>query len=124
MLLILLSANGFLRAQSVEDTLIYEEVEEEAVFSYGRSALLKYISTHLELPETFHETSQGKILISFVVEKDGSLSHLMLQRGTDNLDHDAKMLQMISAMPPWTPAKIGGKSVRCSYSLPIYICFK
>lgn len=124
-LLIFLSANSFLRAQagSPADTIVYEDVDEDAEFPGGKGAILKYLSANLQFPEALYEEFPGKIFASFIVEKDGKISNVTTPRSSGDVALDREIIRMISAMPPWTPARIGGKPIRYRYSLPVYICF-
>lgn len=61
---------------------------------------------------------QGRVIVSFIIEKDGSVSNVELLSGVDLL-LDAEALRVVKAMPSWTPGKINGKPVRTQYALPI-----
>ena len=61
---------------------------------------------------------QGRVFLAFVVEKDGSITNVRVERGVSiDLDREAK--RVVSLMPNWIPAESGGKFVRCRARLPI-----
>lgn len=79
----------------------------------------KWIGKNVKYPVLAMENGiQGKVLIQFVVEKDGSISNIKVVRRVDPaLDKEA--IRVISEMPKWKPGKQRGKPVRVSYTLPI-----
>jgi len=61
---------------------------------------------------------QGKVYVSFIVEKDGRITNIEIQRGvSDDLNKEAK--RVVRNMPDWTPGESSGKRVRTKCSLPI-----
>lgn len=106
-----------------------EEEQEEQIFEFVESnpvppggsqeALLKWIARNLQYPEIAAENGvQGKVIVQFVVEKDGSISKATVVRGVDaSLDKEA--LRVVNKMDKWQPGKQGGKPVRVKYTLPI-----
>lgn len=69
-------------------------------------------------PVAIQNNIQGRVVVSFIIEKDGSVSNVELKYGVDPL-LDAEALRVVKAMPSWTPGKINGKPVRTLYALPI-----
>ena len=61
---------------------------------------------------------QGKVWVSFIIEKDGKVSDITIERGVDKLLDD-ESLRVVNMLPKMIPAKVGGRSVRMRYSLPI-----
>ena len=61
---------------------------------------------------------EGRVVVKFLVEKDGRLSHLKVVRSVSPL-LDAEALRVIKAMPNWTPGRYEGKPVRVKYNVPI-----
>lgn len=107
--------------QEVEqEEQIFEFVESNPVPPGGsQEALLKWIGRTLQYPEIAAENGvQGKVIVQFVVEKDGSITKATVVRGVDaSLDKEA--LRVINKMDKWQPGKQGGKPVRVKYTLPI-----
>lgn len=102
-----------------EDDEIYVFVEQEATFPGGEEALKKYIDDNLQYPELARENNiSGVVVIRFVVEKDGSLTHLKILRDIGG-GCGKEALRMVQSMPKWNPAKQSGQVVRSEYTLPV-----
>jgi len=83
------------------------------------SAFRSYIARNLKYPEQAMDSKiQGTVYVQFVVEKDGSLSHITILRGVVPLI-DQEVVKVVKASPAWTPAKKKGVAVRVSYTIPI-----
>ena len=80
---------------------------------------MKYISSNIKYPTISQETgSQGKVIVQFVVDKDGTISNPEVVRGVDPyLDKEA--IRVISSMPKWTPGMQNGKKVRVKFTVPV-----
>lgn len=98
---------------------IFTIVEEMPEFEGGETALLKYISNAVKYPVIAQENGiQGRVICTFVVNKDGKVVDAQVVRGVDpSLDKEA--LRVINSMPPWKPGKQRGKPVRVKYTLPV-----
>ena len=98
---------------------VYDLVDEMPSFPGGPAGLMKWLSSHVQYPAIAIDICiQGTVIVSFIVEPDGSVSNAKLVRSVDaNLDREA--LRVVSEMPNWTPGKQGGNKVRVRYSLPI-----
>ena len=108
--------------QTVEEPedQIFEIVENPAVPPTGDiPSLLKWIANHIEYPQSALDNNiQGKVVLRFVVEKDGSIGDVVVARKVDPaLDKEA--VRVLKSMPKWTPGKQRGKSVRSYFTLPI-----
>lgn len=98
---------------------IYEFVKERPQFPGGNDALDKFIKNNLRYPVIAKENRiEGKVYVSFVVEKDGKLTDIKVMRGLGN-GCDEEAIRTINLMPKWTPGKQEGKNVRVRYVLPI-----
>jgi TonB family protein len=105
-------------ATSKEDT-VYQIVDEMPQFPGGENALMEYVSKNVVYPEEAKEKEiQGRVFISFVVEKDGSIGEVKVLRGIGG-GCDEESVRVISDMPRWKPGKQKGKAVRVSYQIPI-----
>ena len=108
-------------AIEVPDTLgkTYDAVEVMPEFPGGSAELLKYLSTHIKYPTMSQEMgSQGRVIVQFVVDKDGSITNPTVVRGVDAyLDKEA--IRVISGMPKWKPGVQNGKKVRVKYTVPV-----
>jgi len=107
----------------VEEVVIEEEIidfpDVEAGFPGGAAALQRWIGENVQYPQTSIEMNeQGKVYLSFVVEADGSISNIAVERGVSNdLDREAK--RVVRQMPRWSPGEAKGKKVRTRCRLPI-----
>ena len=101
------------------DMKIYEVVEEMPSFPGGMGALMSWLSQNIKYPvEAAENGVQGRVLIQFVVEKDGSISDVKVIQSVDpSLDKEAA--RVVSAMPKWTPGKQNGSAVRVKYTVPV-----
>ena len=101
------------------DEPAFEVVEEMPQFPGGMAALMEFLSKNISYPkEAFEANKQGRVLATFVIETDGSISEAKVVKSVDpSLDEEA--LRVINAMPNWTPGKQSGKVVRVKYTVPI-----
>ncbi len=103
---------------------VYEKVEQMPEFPGGQTALIEYIAQSVKYPsEASKKGTQGKVLVNFVVAKDGSVKNAKILQGVDPL-LDAEALRVISSMPDWVPGKQGGKDVNVQYTIPIKFALK
>lgn len=98
---------------------IFEVVESNPSFPGGDEALMKWLSKNLKYPASAQDAGiQGRVVVQFVVNKDGSIVEPKVVRNVDPaLDKEA--IRVVSAMPKWTPGKQRGKTVRVRYTLPV-----
>ncbi len=117
---------GVQSATSLVDTLdpVLSVVEIQPEYSGGMDALFKFLGSNIKYPKAAQKAkAEGTVYISFVVEKDGSLSTFEVKRGIkakkgDLLEKEA--LRVVKSMPKWNPGKdASNKTVRVSYILPI-----
>lgn len=98
---------------------VFFEVEEMPEFPGGQLALRTFIAQRIKYPFVAQENGiQGKIFVSFVVNKDGSVSNAQITRGVDP-SLNAEALRVVNSLPKWTPGKQGGKVVAVQYTIPI-----
>lgn len=103
-----------------EEEEIFEVVEESPSFKNGGYAgLMKYLHSEINYPTISQENGvQGKVIVQFVVNKDGSIVNAVIMRGVDPyLDKEA--LRVVNSMPKWNPGKQRGKPVRAKFTLPV-----
>ena len=126
------------------DDPIFDVTEEPAQYAGGQVALMQYLAQHIRYPKISAENGvQGRILVQFVIEKDGSLSNIKIFKGAQPAEdaitvtaqgtaaegnktpkeaYDAlniEAVRVIREMPKWIPAKQRGEAVRMRYTLPI-----
>ena len=107
------------KSATVNDSVVFEVVEEMPDFPGGQSALMEYLAKNIKYPATAHENGkQGRVIVSFVVKKDGSISDTKVVRGVDPyLDKEAE--RVITAMPNWKPGKQRGQAVNVRFTVPV-----
>ncbi len=102
-----------------DNTHVFFIVEDMPEFPGGDLALRKFIANSINYPVIAQENGiEGKVYVTFVVDKDGSVSDAKIVRGVDpSIDKEA--LRVVSNLPRWKPGKQRGKPVRVSYTVPI-----
>ena len=119
------------RKDTATDDKVYEVCEQMPIFEGGDAALLKYLRENLKYlrenlkypDKTKDRGVQGRLIIGFIVEKDGSLTDVKVLRPVD-IDLDAEVLRLVKGMPKWIPGRHNGQRVRVRYLLPIHICLQ
>ena len=102
-----------------EDTTIYNVVEVMPSYPGDMTECYMFVARHMHYPKEAEEKGiEGRVLIRFVVEKDGRLTNFEVIETPDPLLSD-EALRVLKQMPKWIPAKNKGKDVRCRYSMPI-----
>lgn len=98
---------------------IFDVVEENPEFPGGADELQKYLGSSIKYPDIAAENGiQGRVIVQFVVEKDGSTTAITIARGVDpSLDKEA--VRVVKEMPRWKPGKQRGKPVRTKFTLPV-----
>lgn len=97
------------------------EKSEDDKFLCFQSQVQKFIMKEFVYPEMAQTMGiQGKVWVSFIIEKDGSVSDVRVERGVDKLLDD-EAVRVVKRLPRFTPARSGGRSVRMTYSLPVNI---
>lgn len=105
--------------QPVNSTRVYDVVEQMPSFPGGISGLRTYLNQNIRYPAEAQENCmQGRVVVSFVVGKDGHISDVTVLRSVDpSLDKEA--IRVVRNMPRWTPGKQGGEPVRVRYNVPV-----
>ena len=101
------------------DEGVFVKVENPAEFPGGEEALFKYSVNNIQYPEQAKkEKISGRVYVSFIVEKDGSISNAEVIRGIGG-GCDEEALRVVRNMPKWKPGTQRGKPVRFQYTLPL-----
>ena len=102
-----------------EPEKVFEVVEQMPSFPGGDKALMDFLSNTVKYPVVAQENGvQGRVVISFVVEKDGSITDVRVVRSVDpSLDKEAA--RVVKSMPRWIPGKQNGAAVRVKYNVPV-----
>lgn len=107
------------KPQPVNRNSVYDVVEQMPSFPGGTSGLRTYLNQNIRYPAEAQENCvQGRVIVRFVVEKDGHISDVTVLRSVDpSLDKEA--VRVIRNMPRWSPGKQGGEPVRVRYTVPV-----
>jgi periplasmic protein TonB len=98
---------------------VFQVVEQQAEFPDGQAALFKWLSTNIKYPAVARENNiQGKVIVRFIVEKDGSINGVTVLRGANEL-LDKEATRVVKEMPKWKPGKQRGNAVRSYFTLPV-----
>jgi protein TonB len=102
-----------------EENKVFDVVEQMPSFPGGMAALMAYLQKSIKYPPVAEENGiQGRVVCTFVVERDGSVTDVRVAKSVDpSLDKEA--VRVVSAMPRWIPGKQNGQSVRVKYTLPV-----
>ncbi len=105
--------------EEAEETQIFMVVESMPMFPGGESALNRYLGENIKYPQMAKESGiQGRVFVTFVIEKDGRVSDVRVLRGIGG-GCDEEAIRVVQNMPRWTAGKQRGKSVRVQFNLPI-----
>ena len=97
---------------------IYNVAETMPQFPGGPNALMKYLSENTKYPESAKANKiEGRVFVSFVIEKDGSITNAEVMRGI-NKECDAEAVRVVSSMPKWQAGTQNGEAVRCRFTVP------
>jgi len=118
-------------AQSVEDTTVYVKGEVDVMpeFPGGDKALMKFVSDNISYPKDargvdkkgrkINDGMQGRVLVSFVVKKDGSISDIAVKESSGYPILDEEAIRVVKLMPKWKPGTQNGKAKNVHFTLPI-----
>ena len=107
------------RQVQVDENAIYLVCDEIPTFPGGMTECMNFISKNIDYPKEAQDNGiQGRVIVQFVVKKDGSITDAKVVRGVDpSLDKEA--LRVINLMPKWTPGKRKGESVNAKFTIPV-----
>ncbi len=101
------------------DKKIFTAVEIEPSFPGGIAAFYKFTQQSIQYPpDAAKNRIQGRVYLSFIVERDGSLSEIKIARGVSE-DLNAEALRLINTSPKWNPGIQNGRTVRVTYTIPV-----
>lgn len=112
-----LKAKEVIKEEAAEQ--VFDVVEQMPQFPGGDAALFEYLSNNIKYPTIAEENGvQGRVIVTFVVERDGSITDVKVVRSVDpSLDREAS--RVVKGMPQWIPGKQNGKAVRVKYTVPV-----
>ena len=111
-------------AEEGDEGEVFQVVEQMPEFPGGMDKLMEYLSKNIKYPSIAQENNiQGRVIVEFVVNKDGSIVEPKVMRSVDtSLDNEA--MRVIKSMPKWNPGKQRGKAVRVRYTVPVLFRLK
>ena len=119
MMLVLLFSFMTSTAQTKKNDMVFDVVEVMPQFPGGQIAMLQYIMENMKYPkQAMKEGIQGRVAVSFIVEKDGSISDVKPILSVHPL-LNKEAVRVVKSMPKWTPGKQNGKPVRVRFNLPV-----
>ncbi len=105
--------------ESIESDIPWVHVEKMPQFPGGQTALLRFLSEKIVYPDFASQIGiSGRVMVEFIIEKDGSISSVKLAKGVDQL-LDAEAIRVINTMPRWIPGEQNGRRVRVKLNLPV-----
>ena len=119
-LAILFTINTTAMAQNkkTSNDKVFEKVEDMPEFPGGEQAMMDFVGKNVQYPkEAMEKEISGRVLVGFIVEKDGSVNEVKIVRGIGG-GCDEEAVRVVKAMPKWKPGKEKGKPVRVSYMMP------
>lgn|SRR6185312_14595604 len=106
------------------DTTVYLSVDQDPSPQDGTQGFKQFLMRNIRYPAVAYEQhKQGKVLLTFVIEKDGSLTHIRVAKKVSK-EIDAEALRVMAKCPNWTPATKNGQPVRCQYTIPVYFALE
>ena len=102
-----------------EENKVFDVVEQMPSYPGGMGALMSWLSQNIKYPTVAAENGiSGRVIVQFVVERDGSITDVRVARGVDPyLDKEAT--RVVKMMPNWIPGKQNGSPVRVKYTVPV-----
>ena len=112
-----------LESETIEDKEendeVYQVVDQMPEFPGGMEALEAFIKDNIHYPDSAKNNNmQGRVLVSFVVNKDGSIADPVVIRSADHI-FDNEAITVIRSMPNWIPGKLHGETVRVQFTVPV-----
>ena len=102
------------------DTKVYKVVEVKPQFKGGESAMMEFIAKNVKYPQAaINATQQGRVIVGFVVRKDGIVSDVHIEKSSGHAALDEEAMRVVKTMPAWKPGKQKGKLVNVKCDVPI-----
>ena len=120
-LAILFTVNTTAMAQNkkASNDKVLEKAEVMPEFPGGEQAMMDFVAKNVQYPkEAMEKEISGRVLVGFIVEKDGSISETEVVKGIGG-GCDEEAVRVVKAMPKWKPGKQDGKPVRVHFLLPL-----
>ena len=118
-LLFVANTNATAQNKKAANDKVLEKAEVMPEYPGGEQAMMKFVADNVKYPQDARDKEiSGRVLVSFVVEKDGSIGDVKVVKGIGG-GCDEEAVRVVNAMPNWKPGMDKGKPVRVSYMMPI-----
>ena len=108
---------GIAVATAVGQDQVFRSVEHMPQFPGGEAALMKYIDSHLQEPQT-QEKITGNVVLQFIVQSDGSIDEVKVVRSL-HPDYDKEAVRVVKSLPKFSPGRQNGQVVAVWYTVPV-----
>jgi TonB family protein len=108
------------QTDTISENVVFGDIPEQMPsFRGGIQKLQEFINENIQYTEEMNETcAQGRVIVQFVIEKDGTVTNPKVVRSIDPL-FDKEALRIVSIMPKWIPARRNGNVIRTTYVVPV-----
>ena len=119
-LIVILTGCAAEKEPLITSPLSYDKLTEPTVPKYpgGPEKMFEFIADNLRWPYDDESCIQGRVIVSFIVEKDGSLTDIKVEKSIDPL-FDKEAVRVVKSMPKWEPGMWNGKPARVKFFVPI-----
>lgn len=106
--------------EDYSEDIVFVRVGKQASYPGGIRKMMDYIKNNIQYPKDCEKAGiQGRVIVSLVIGKDGSINDVTVLRGVHN-SLDAEAVRVVKSMPNWNPAENNGKKVRSKFTLPVF----
>ena len=108
------------QTDTISENVVFGDIPEQMPsFRGGIQKLQEFINENIQYTEEMAQTcAQGRVVVRFVIEKDGTVTNPKVVKSVDPV-FDKEALRIVSIMPKWMPAKMNGKAIRTTYTVPV-----
>ena len=105
--------------ETSDPSRVFDVVEEMPKFPGGDEGMMQFLNSEVKYPEEASKKGkQGRVVVTFIVNEDGSISESKVVKSVDP-ELDAEAIRVVNAMPKWTPGKQNGHVVRVKFTIPV-----
>ena len=105
---------------SRDENAVLFTCEQPPAFPGGDEAIVKFLNSHIRYPQAAQEDGiQGRSIVQFVVERDGTVGEVKVARSAGDRSLDLEAVRVVKTFPAFIPGRQAGKPVRCWYTLPV-----
>ena len=117
-ILLMVNTNAMAQNKKAANDKVLEKAEVMPEYPGGDQAMMDFVAKNVQYPQEARDKEiSGRVLVSFIVEKDGSIADVKVVKGIGG-GCDEEAVRVVKAMPKWKPGKDKGKPVRVSYMMP------